>query len=60
MEHNLHLLLTRPELAHDIARNGLQRIGEMHTCARRVDQLFNILAVLTQEERLAGPSCLAR
>ncbi|MBV8378246.1 MAG: glycosyltransferase, partial [Verrucomicrobia bacterium] len=44
MAHNLHLLLTRPKLAQDIARNGLQRIGEMHTCARRVDQLLNILA----------------
>ncbi|MBV9105842.1 MAG: glycosyltransferase [Verrucomicrobia bacterium] len=51
MANNLDLLLTRPSLAKAIARNGLETIRHSHTCGRRVDELFHIVATLRPLER---------
>jgi spore maturation protein CgeB len=50
MTSKLHALLTRPNLARGLARNGLQAIRHNHTCGRRVDELFKILDVLDRDD----------
>jgi spore maturation protein CgeB len=46
MTSQLDALLSEPSLAEEIARNGLQTIHNKHTCAHRVDELFEILDAL--------------
>jgi hypothetical protein len=48
----LRLILRDRELAEECARRGLAAIHSRHTCAHRVDQLFDILG----HTRAAGPS----
>jgi spore maturation protein CgeB len=55
MANKLDLLLTQPSLAEAIARNGLETIRYNHTCGRRVDELFNILATLDRQEGQEQP-----
>ena len=43
MTAKLAALLDHPDLANDMSRSGLQRIEQRHTCAHRVDALFEIL-----------------
>jgi len=43
MTAKLAALLDHPDLANDISRSGRQRIEQLHTCAHRVDALFEIL-----------------
>jgi spore maturation protein CgeB len=49
MTSRLDTLLSEPSLAEEIARNGLQTILDKHTCAHRVDDLFEILDELDWE-----------
>jgi spore maturation protein CgeB len=43
MTAKLATLLDHPDLANDMSRSGRQRIDQLHTCAHRVDALFEIL-----------------
>lgn len=42
----MRTLIKEPGLARELARKGLRRIHEQHTCAHRVDQLLQILKEL--------------
>ncbi len=42
MTRHIKEILTEPELAAYLARSGLERIAERHTCAHRVDELLHI------------------
>jgi spore maturation protein CgeB len=43
MTAKLAALLDHPDLANDMSRSGRERIEQLHTCAHRVDALFEIL-----------------
>jgi spore maturation protein CgeB len=49
MKQQMRDVLNDPQLAAELARNGLETIRERHTCAHRVDELLNIYAELTGE-----------
>ena len=42
MTRNLHALLADKSMARELAEHGLQTIRSRHTCAHRVDELFDI------------------
>ncbi|SJZ93610.1 CgeB family protein [Consotaella salsifontis] len=44
MARHLRAILSDPDLANSLARSGLETILSRHTCAHRVDQLFEILS----------------
>jgi spore maturation protein CgeB len=46
MRKHLGALLTDKKMARDLTGHGLETIRSRHTCAHRVDELFNILAEL--------------
>jgi spore maturation protein CgeB len=46
MVRHLKSVLHDPELARDLASNGLERVRARHTCAHRVDELLSIHASL--------------
>lgn len=50
-EARLHLraLTHEPDMARELAANGLEAIRSRHTCAHRVDELFDILAAVDGE-----------
>jgi spore maturation protein CgeB len=50
MAKKLNDVLSNQDLAMSLARNGMQTIHENHTCAHRVDQLFEIIAELNDED----------
>jgi spore maturation protein CgeB len=50
MTFRLNALLTRPDIADTLARNGLQTIRRYHTCANRVDELLQIFDTLGADE----------
>jgi spore maturation protein CgeB len=55
MKHQMNAVLNDPQLAAELARNGLETIRQRHTCAHRVDELLNIYAELEgQASRLAA------
>lgn len=43
MRQYMRALIREPALGRDLARKGLRRIHDQHTCAHRVDQLMQIL-----------------
>jgi spore maturation protein CgeB len=53
MTRHLQALRNDPGLARALADNGLQRIRERHTCAHRVDELFDILTRLGRNREAA-------
>jgi spore maturation protein CgeB len=62
MKQHLRVLIDDREFAAEVARAGLATIRARHTCAHRVDELFNILRELdtTVSPRAAGTETLAR
>jgi spore maturation protein CgeB len=42
MKQQMRAVLNEPQLAAELARNGLETIRKRHTCAHRVDELLNI------------------
>ena len=51
MKQLIHKVLTEPMFAEELAINGLTTIRQRHTCAHRVDELFEIYAELVAETR---------
>jgi spore maturation protein CgeB len=49
MKQHMRAVLNDPQLAAELARNGLETIRKRHTCAHRVDELLSIYAELTGE-----------
>ena len=51
MKQLINRVLSEPAFAEELAINGLTTIKQRHTCAHRVDQLFEIYAELISETR---------
>ena len=51
MKQLINQVLNEPTFAEELAINGLTTIKQRHTCAHRVDQLFEIYAELISETR---------
>ncbi|HKG59723.1 MAG TPA: glycosyltransferase [Pyrinomonadaceae bacterium] len=55
MKQLIQKVLSEPAFAEELAINGLTTIKQRHTCAHRVDQLFEIYAELISETRDGEP-----
>jgi spore maturation protein CgeB len=42
MKQHINALLSHPEMAREMAARGLETVLSRHTCAHRVDELFEI------------------
>ena len=51
MKQLIQKVLTEPAFAEELAINGLTTIRQRHTCAHRVDELFEVYAELIAENR---------
>jgi spore maturation protein CgeB len=51
MKQLIHKVLTDRMFAEELAISGLTTVTQRHTCAHRVDELFEIYAELVAENR---------
>jgi spore maturation protein CgeB len=60
MTSSINALLTRPDIADALARDGLQTIRRYHTCANRVDELLQIFDTLNVDDERSEKTKMTR